>query len=36
MKLDCFLIDGTDLDIRPAGNRRDWMDEAEYSRCRPK
>ncbi|MGH7565243.1 MAG: DUF6065 family protein, partial [Gemmatimonadota bacterium] len=26
MKLDCFLTDGVDLDIRPAGSRRDWMD----------
>jgi hypothetical protein len=26
MKLDCFLADGVNLDIRPASSRRDWMD----------
>jgi hypothetical protein len=38
MKLDCFLIEGGDLDIRPASNRRDWMDatpERFAYRCLP-
>lgn len=26
MKLDCFVADDVDLDIRPSSSRRDWMD----------
>lgn len=38
MKLDCYLQEGVDLDIRPAGSRRRWMDETPGSyayRCLP-
>jgi hypothetical protein len=37
LKLDCYLIDRGDLDIRPASNRRSWMDATngfDY-RCLP-
>ena len=29
MKLACYLPDGLSLDIRPASNRRGWMDETD-------
>lgn len=38
MKLDCYLPEGADLDIRPASARRRWMDETPQSyayRCLP-
>jgi hypothetical protein len=33
MKLDCFLVDGAQLDIRPASMRRDWIDEMPGARA---
>jgi hypothetical protein len=38
MKLDCFPPDDVELDIRPASNRRDWMDDTDERfayRCLP-
>lgn len=38
MKLDCFIINDVDIDIRPASARRDWMDathERYAYRCLP-
>jgi hypothetical protein len=38
MKLDCYLEEGRQIDIRPAGSRRAWMDETPASfayRCLP-
>lgn len=38
MRLDCFIADNADLDIRPASSRREWMDATEESfayRCLP-
>lgn len=38
MKLDCFVFDDVDLDIRPASSRRAWMDatrERFAYRCLP-
>ena len=38
MKLACYLPDGLSLDIRPASNRRGWMDETDERfayRCLP-
>lgn len=38
MKLDCFLNNGVELDIRPSSNRREWMDATDERfayRCLP-
>lgn len=38
MKLECYVINDGDIDIRPASNRRDWMDathERFAYRCLP-
>ena len=38
MKLDCFLSQNVDLDIRPSSNRREWMDATDERfayRCLP-
>lgn len=38
MKLECYVINDGDIDIRPASNRRDWMDattERYAYRCLP-
>jgi hypothetical protein len=38
MRLDCYLIDGEELDIRSSSNRRDWMDVTDERfayRCLP-
>ena len=38
MKLDCFVFDGVDIDIRPASSKREWMDATDERfayRCLP-
>jgi hypothetical protein len=38
MKLICYTLDGKPLDIEPASNERDWIDETRKQfakRCLP-
>lgn len=38
MKLECYVLSAGDIDIRPASNRREWMDATpdRYAyRCLP-